>query len=81
MTASRKENWRELHENEVIRASLGGIRKLASWRYKKTLPFSFAFKLVLFATEYMQGSTKKTLDPYDLVFVQLAPVFSAWRPF
>ena len=25
-----EKNWRELHENEVIRASLGGIRKLAS---------------------------------------------------
>ena len=29
-------NWRELHENEVIRARLGGIRirKLTSWHYK-----------------------------------------------
>ena len=26
MAATRKKNWHELHENEVIRGSLGGIR-------------------------------------------------------
>ena len=45
------------------------------------MPFSFAFQLVVFATEYVQNTRKTTLGPYGLVSVELAPVYSAWWPF
>ena len=75
MAATRKKNWRQLHENEVIRASLGGIRITEFNCHFSSLSNSFS------SPQNMQNSKETTLGPYDLIFVQLAPVFSEWRPF
>ena len=74
-----EKNWHELHENKVIRASLGGIRIR-----KLTLQHNCHFSLLsnsLPLPQNIQNSTETTLGPYDLVFIQLVPVFSAWWPF
>ena len=75
-----EKNWRELHENEVLRASLGGIRirKWTCWPYDIIaifLRFQTRF-LRLYAKQYRNNT-----GPYDFVFIQLTPVFSEWQPF
>ena len=50
---------------------------LANSSHQLLISFTNQTKIVVFfTTEYMQNGTKTTLGPYDLVFVQFAPVFS-----
>ena len=82
MAATQKKNWREMHENEVIRASLGGIRirKLASWPYDMIAIF------LHFQTRFLCLWICKTVQKQHLALMtsfsfNSRQFFSEWRPF
>ena len=78
-------NWHELHGNEVIRASLGGIRirKLASWWYKIIAIF-LCFQTCFLCHRIYAEQYENDTWPLWPRFMQLTCTvcaFSAWCPY